>query len=596
MITNHSTLISRFTSCKWTKVVNILSKTLFTNCSSIAVPLISAVMVASINKINKLDLKNKIKNILDIKNYRVINTAKKVSQSLLGQFIIGNIKENVLEEITCQLGSATGQKVFSKIGGIAIRSLAHMIVPTVILSAGCTIIIETVRKPINALTLCKILTIIAITGATIYAMPETLAERGHQLGTLLGSNLGELAGGILGGFVAIHLNGSSESLLSLNESNRTPLNNIARGYTFKIIQRTAFLALRDYLLYRPAEGIIGFISDLTLGSLSYNVLDIVDAIKEIKNGKLLDNLLPIKIDSDLVIKKETIHAYLTHPYLTDENIASTSTRLFNYLLKNLPLEFEHLEQFLPGYDHVVLREIYQELVGMGESQLFLSLFKHLNLLEKLKNYPKNLLDQLIVGFIRATNEYIKIIASDNKSLELQLQFNHTFNKWLKETHFNRKRNYRNLLDTVKTNLIKTIDKKIKVHNSQFSREETKTNLIKNKIIVKIFENDLINKIINQLLANTIDKVKQLEEKLIGIVITPEGSKIYLQEMLKLHAKQITTLIDLPSHVIPLQETEVRQFYLNMGHLLTNHYSLNRFSISQLLSHQILQAELKKVVT
>ncbi len=552
MLINHSnSILSNFASSRWTDTVNNYSKLIATNCISIAIPLISFT-ISSFSKMNKSNLKDKIKKILTIKDYRAVNRTKKIGQSLLSQIILGSIRENILEYLGYSLGSIVGQKLIGKIGGVALCSMANMVGSTVFMLAGSNIIIEVIRKPIDVLTLAKILTIIAITGLTIYAIPKTLAESGNQLGTFFGNTLGEIIGGLLGGFVAIHLNGSYEPLFSLNKNNPNKLNDLSKGYVFKTIQCMVFFAIRDHFLYKSLGGLSGFIADLTLGSLVYNILDIVDIIKCIINGTLLNNSLPKKI-----------------------NIA----------------------RFLHEYDKLFEQEYYWQTSEI--SPLISSLYNPLDITKQWKIHHKELLNELIVIYIRLTNNYAKIIFSDANILDLQRGFNIIFVKWMNEKDKVKKQQYIDSLKVVKKDLSNAIEEKIKLYKLNFLSKDKEDKIIKNDFIKDIFDNKLKNKNIDHLSEIIINEIKSLEEEIIGFSVTFDEIKIYLQKMLKLHAKNITMLLNSSLDFTKLNKEEMQKFYLNISHLIVNHYSLifpfKMNFINKLLNNQILNLEFREFI-
>ena len=190
------------------------------------------------------------------------------------------------------------------------HSLVGQAVNTVLKSA----IRENAAEFVGTLFASKIVTQVSsgISSMALTAVPIVATVASQYIGASPLVTAVTFGAGILGGYVGVRLTGSSEPLL-----NRTaPLH----CYTTKALQASALVNVVD-AIFSPAPGVLTFLGNLALDGLAFNAVDIGNCIRAFINKRVLDQVLPARLDEIIVGElSECIETTLKNGFLSTAEV------------------------------------------------------------------------------------------------------------------------------------------------------------------------------------------------------------------------------------------------------------------------------------
>lgn len=222
--------------------------------------------------------------------------SKRFVQSALGRLALEGIKENVLEFAGFYLGSYAGSEIGRRISPY-LGSRITKLIPFI--GGGCAYrMTETICRKFNRSSLLSIAGGIASLAAFHFALPsdpEAMVQSGEALIDLSCSWML----GILAAYVAIKMNGSSESLIEGDFYETYPVKTIFSSVCVSVLDEASFL---------PNNALVRMPVELALGSVFYNLLDLANLTSSLYKGKILDGYLcpyvpSIELDSSRVVSR-----------------------------------------------------------------------------------------------------------------------------------------------------------------------------------------------------------------------------------------------------------------------------------------------------
>lgn len=231
--------------------------------------------------------------------YKSGTSLYRVANSVLGKKALASIRENLVEfyayyvgaELTAPLGKEVGQDVGKAAGKAFVLASA--------LFASCVLKDLVALIPINASPQVKtaLHTAASIGGGLLIGNLAAGAVTPFAMGAgeLVGENIGYYIGGIITSYVGIRLFGSDEAFWYAPSFLKTyPVKTaISMAGTALITQQAPFLQ----------NNYTQFLTDLAIGSLIYNSLDLGEASLNMQRGHFLDRVLPKKIVVPGLVKK-----------------------------------------------------------------------------------------------------------------------------------------------------------------------------------------------------------------------------------------------------------------------------------------------------
>lgn len=482
-----------------------------------------------------------------------------VYNSFIGKQIIGSIQENLAEYVGYYALAALTGRVGNVVGGSVCKKVGKQMGYVLAVGAGAATgkhCLQENRKDFSHVLKVAILTT-AVSGTTMFILPDALSYTGEVVGSAVGDYVGSLAGGILGGFAAIHYLGSQEVLWDQERP--------AYSYVTKTIQCMAAFMLLD-LWRTPSEGVVRFVTDLTLGSLFYNALDILNGIDSFMNGQALDGLLSKNIDATSIVSRETVQQFLVF---------------------QAP---QHLLQ--PEISKIVSQYVNASLAISPEPSTHLI---------------DNQMNILLVCLIKGFNQYAGLIKQNTNITKAQHDVEQAFLKYEKEKEPVAKSNLKNQLEEAKVHLYKITKAFILAQDPLQKNLDLFLTGPLGQGGGEAPQKNPIQAMIDQQIPNwnnlLIGFLRKKEKKLLSFHITSDSWKQYSQEILQVHLPLIINLSipfllkKLPLQQFSFEEEEMRDVYKNISDLLVNHYcnvtKLKKINplITKTLQHQIEHSKL-----
>jgi hypothetical protein len=546
---------------------------------------------------------------------RTTSTIKKTTSSLLAQTLIGSIKENIAEFAGYSALALLGGKITSYAGGIFLKGIGTLLGNGLAVGGGLTagyLLLKDQNGQTNYLHIARNIALTAAaSGLLLYTLPATLANAGEYIGAEGGEFVGALAGGIVGGFTAIRWLGSKEVLYNQQDP--------ARTYAIKTIQCMAIFMLVD--LYRePSEGgMIRPLTDLALGSLFYNVLDITDFIKNLKQGHGLDHCLPN--ETGMLVNDEIIHRFLAQQLASQsvDDIAkrvnlstlltdSVSEKLIQ-LIDEAPLQLI-ASHFLQKLKKMPLRS--QAVENYASSQATKLLQPAIETIDSKTHLIHTQANHLLTCVIKGFNQYMDLISQTESIQQAQSHFGKLFIEWEKEKDPAVKKEKEKNLQLSKQELISSIKEGLRKKND-LSRLDYAELIKDNLHFIKDISSSDYEKIIQSVLEKLSEKkhdpsfsssiihphtdsianvllstLQSLEKKIVGLTFTSESEKNYMKELVEIHMDSIIELATLQLLFLNLDQNEqdTRDLYKNLSNLLFSHYCNEEISSSGLIKNLI----------
>jgi hypothetical protein len=481
---------------------------------------------SSLKKIN-----SKIVDPLADSKKKVVENYKKIQQSIVGNYFITSVKENILECAGALGGAALGgwylANTFETIGSnLGYLTGSVNVLGVAILTGG------TVYQFVSHSKQTKItkLTESSIAGATAFLVssavfPQAGAQIGAVMGRYTGMMIGGQAGSILGGFIAIYINGSSEVLLDLND--------LKQSYAIKTLQSTYACNFISYFIPYPIPSMI---QDQIIGSLAFHSLTgIKPLLDSISEGTLLDKTLlktpSITAEEEVLMKKGINNAY-----------RNPSNRQ---------------KAFAVAVSHGVKKDLIQPFFKQDLEKVF-------EKLDALGIDLKSNYQQLIAVFMEAFNHYFLSILADSMVNSTHRNFTLAFIEWLSAKPEKQNSCWNHVIEC---------------ENALSHSLQTKTNdylshsLLKDKqdqIPTTLDEKDL-KLIVDRFLIRS----EKLEEKLFAFTLTNDHLKQYVHHLAKIHLKCFNQFLALEYLKKPQKPTETltRENYQLLNTLIAEYYSV-----------------------
>lgn len=562
---------------------------------------------------------------------KATNTCKNIASSLIGRALTYSVKENVAEYIGCYTGSVAGSAIVSKVAGSALKQLGRITGYGIAATAGAAVA-GTVYKngpnhPSWTRTIGAALLGIAMAIVVLYSSnaSEILGKAGETFGKEAGSAIGNLAGAVLGGFSAIYLHGSSETLWDKND----PLS----SYVIKVIQCLIAFTLLDRWR-SPSNGLLRSIFDQAIGSLIYNAIDIGSFLKRVREGKVLDEVLPSAL-SDLIPEQ------VSRDSLKDLFSKAASQLVISKAKLSTLISEQSQSEFIKELQLPLMEEIKKIIFDSSliplEAELLHDQLKaliypsaELVLAQKpLTGAIKLGTDALLNISMQATNRYSHLIQHDAMIQQAQKEFGSAFSAWEKTSDADAKKQffqalqqkkealkaaisaslYRDAIGIYGLEALPVIYQNLDSLEQQVSMVVPGTKELSAKIAKELFtqakallipNNSHLPPHIEKSAEHILEIIQKTEQEIIGVSITPDSQKAYIGELLDIHLSSVAKLVVLYSIQLSIQpnDDQIREFYLNMSTLVFGHYTSLLGTpvigtVKDVLNNQIVQANLKK---
>jgi len=459
----------------------------------------------------------------------------KIGTSVLGKKTVLSIRENVAEFIAyyvgAELAAPYGKKVGSQagafVGTAATAGLALVAVNNTAsyLKQRTAHLSRPARHLISAAMLISIICCISdLTG-------ESFQEVGSRIGGLLGETIAYYGGGILAAFLAIKLTGSEEILWQHSSKIRT--------YPIKTIVSMAGVAVINERFPILQTRYVQPVTDLIIGSLIYNSLDLFEAYLKMREGRLLDGAFPKALPDpgyfDAALKPASHQ-------LVDVSVGSMVCRdsaFLTSLLSDLtPLLQSSLKDLCDSYIPSQSPS-FDQLRHLTAQKASEAIMRGVNLyLEILELHPD------ILNHAGTAANFLERAASvlDQPLQSDPLQRYSAFRKHLLTQLFEELTNVK-LGPDLPSDLPK-IPRFITPQHIDFLTERC------------------------------MEQIQSTEEATFGFSLSGEKEQRKLHAFLERHLENIVKCIILcaPATPVPFQDREARNFYANLMGILANHYN------------------------
>lgn len=477
----------------------------------------------------------------------------KIGTSVLGKKAMLSIRENVAEFVAyyagAELAAPYGKRVGSKAGAFAgATATAGLTIVTAHNVATYTQQYTThLTRPIQHLISAAIITSIICCISNLTG--ESSQEIGAHVGGVLGEAIAYYGGGILAAFLAIKLTGSEEIFWQHSSKTRT--------YPVKTIVSMAGTAAINIRFPILQTRYVQPLTDLIIGSLIYNSLDLAETCIKIKQGKLLDGTLP---------KKLPALGYLDAAQLINRSIDSIVCKDGVFANCFIPDLMPHLRSFLKNLSNTHIHgkspalDCLKDLTAQKASE---AIMRGTNLYFEILQYHPDILDH--------AETFASFLEAIPSVLEQPLQSNLL-------------QNYSAFRNHLLTQLFE------KLTGTHFG-----PNLPSNLPKIPRF---ITSEHIDYLTEKYMKQVQSLEEASLGFPLSGEREREKIHAFLESHLENIVKCILLctPIATIPLQDQEIRNFYTNLSEILAYHYtsvlgSTLSAGITAFLKHQASNSDL-----